>query len=265
MILEDVHRACVEGDASAVAAYLASPEEVAAVPLDSHAPDWNKKDTFLAAAPAGYEDIACELIAAGASHSALGNRGDMDELPLGAAAMRGSSTRTIRMLLEAGADPRAQPLKVGRSTMGSACSYSSLEAVKLLMQYGADVNAKVPGSNDMIYTVPLCRACRRGPDFVEFLLESGADLLDPMCCGTMITSIEDAPNKESIVPTKTLLFLHGANARAYDKSNVLMAVRAEMATAFACGHHSRMGSRSPVTLMDRATMQSVFQLIFWRH
>eukprot|EP00727_Mastigamoeba_balamuthi_P009587 m51a1_g5250 hypothetical protein (325) ;mRNA; f:50724-51851 len=318
-ILQDVHRACVEGDAAAVAAYLANPEEVAKVPLDSQ-DSW--KDTFLAAAircrhhdiakmlldagcspdTAGMSsgdggsivsslgiavrandvdavkllvhhgadlnapDIACELIAAGASHSALGNRGCMDDLPLRAAAMRGSSTRTIRMLLEAGADPRAQPRAVSRSTMGSACSYSSLEAVKLLVQYGADVNAKVPGCNDS-YVVPLYRACSRGVDFVEFLLDSGADLLDPTFCGAMVASLKDLRNKEDILPTKTLLFRHGANPYADDDSSVLMmkAVRAEMATAFACGHHTRLGARSPVMHMDRATMLSIFQLIFWRH
>eukprot|EP00727_Mastigamoeba_balamuthi_P006218 m51a1_g2215 hypothetical protein (67) ;mRNA; f:209566-209766 len=45
----------------------------------------------------------------------------------------------------------------------------------------------------------------------------------------------------------------------------MKAVCADMATAFACGHHSRLGSSSPVSLMDKATVQSDFELFFWRH
>eukprot|EP00727_Mastigamoeba_balamuthi_P010488 m51a1_g6061 hypothetical protein (279) ;mRNA; f:248299-249399 len=267
-----LHRACVAGNTAYVISHLSAPERVAAVPPNAAMPNY---DTLLAEAirhqhldiakallAADNEVMVRELLAAGASPNAAGE--DHDQLPLLAAAKWGS-TRTIEMLLEAGADPRAKGARAEHSALAIAVKWSSFDAVELLVRHGADMNPEV--NRFFEYETPLFCACERGLAFAELLLNSGAQLPDD--CRRVMDTVQyrhGRDSKQEMVPMMTLLFQHGANAHSEFKDQVkrMKAVRRGMATAFALGHHRRRGARSPVGMMDRATMCSVFQLLFWR-
>ena len=81
-------------------------------------------------------------------------------------------TAVLRQLLDAGADPQQQLLRL--PTLGFAASSGEVETVRLLLSRGAD--ARAGGSHGWTPLMMAAAAVRPNPAVVELLLEHGADL-----------------------------------------------------------------------------------------
>ena len=92
----------------------------------------------------------------------------MDWTPLHYAALYGS-TEATRILLEAGADPNARTLAQATPLMFAAYS---LEKSRLLVEKGADVNAKAKDGTTPLYVAAGTQGNERT---VRYLLEKGAN------------------------------------------------------------------------------------------
>jgi ankyrin repeat protein len=81
-------------------------------------------------------------------------------------------TAVLRQLLDAGADPQQQVLRL--PTLGFAASSGEVETVRLLLSRGAD--ARAGGSHGWTTLMMAAAAARPNPAVVDLLLEHGADL-----------------------------------------------------------------------------------------
>lgn len=126
----DIFEAAALGDRARLEALLAAdPGSVHAVSGDGWTP------LHLAAAFAGPEAVRL-LLGQGANvHAVSGN--PQQNQPLHAALALGSSVETLRLLLDAGADPNAAQAG-GFAPLHSAASAGKSEAAELLMERGAD-------------------------------------------------------------------------------------------------------------------------------
>jgi ankyrin repeat protein len=84
----------------------------------------------------------------------------------------------MRMLLRYGADPQKRN-HVGELALGYACSWGQLEAVKLLVEAGAEVNAVEEDPTTGYRNTPLDCA-HRTPEIVEYLRSRGAMHLEEL-------------------------------------------------------------------------------------
>ena len=85
-----------------------------------------------------------------------------------------NNTEVVRLLLQSGADPNARSFEDWTALLSSAGdSEVDLEIIKLLIEYGAQVNAQ-----NEFETTPLVRACywTDRTDIVKVLLDAGADI-----------------------------------------------------------------------------------------
>ena len=125
--------------------------------------------TVWEAAALGRDDELRRLLAADPARA--NDAGADGHEPLGLAAFFGR-LEAMRVLLAAGADPRATPVNEMRvQPLHAAVAARSLEAVALLLEHGADVNAR----QQLGYT-PLMGAAASGrQDIADLLLAHGAD------------------------------------------------------------------------------------------
>ena len=78
----------------------------------------------------------------------------------------------VEKLLKAGADPNLALLS-GETALMAAAEKGSLDAVKLLLDHGANVNAKEPQEGQ---TAIIWAAAEKHSDILKVLLEHGADV-----------------------------------------------------------------------------------------
>lgn len=90
-------------------------------------------------------------------------------------AARSGDLQQVRVRLEDGAevDERGQS---GKTSLGIACGMGHVEVAKLLVEYGADLEARDRGRCTPLLHASQCRDRERSLDMVRFLLEAGADL-----------------------------------------------------------------------------------------
>jgi ankyrin repeat protein len=138
----------------------------------------------LAGAAAGAEDTSGSVLAGDylrviradnlkalkemSSQSAVQARDRLEWTPLHYAALYGSS-EAVRILLEAGADPNARTLAQATPLMFAAYN---LEKTRLLIEKGADVNAKAKDGTTPLYVAAGAQGNERT---VRYLLEKGAN------------------------------------------------------------------------------------------
>jgi len=95
---------------------------------------------------------------------------DFEPSPIAEAALANDLT-ILKALLEVGADPNFKQEEVNQSPLTFAVEEENLEAAKLLVQYGADVNPKT----SLCFTPFYEAICSSSPEMARFLLESGVD------------------------------------------------------------------------------------------
>jgi ankyrin repeat protein len=109
------------------------------------------------------------LLRAGANPNAATDEG---VTPLSLACSSDADAPTLRVLLAAGANPNLTP-ETGETPLMSCARTGNLEAVKLLMARGANVNAREKGRGQ---TALMWAAAARHPEIVKTLIEGGADV-----------------------------------------------------------------------------------------
>lgn len=95
---------------------------------------------------------------------------DFEPSPISGAIVAGDLT-ILKALLDAGADPNFRLEKNHQPPLTIAAEENDLDAAKLLIQYGADVNPKTP----MNLTPFFEAVCTSSPKMAKLLLESGLD------------------------------------------------------------------------------------------
>jgi len=128
---------------------------------DLNVANWFGVTPLYAAAELGQAGVMAELIAKGATVKTTGS----DTLVI---ASRWGHEAAVKVLLNAGMDGKGE---YGTKALSQAADYGHLPVVKLLVEKGADVNARDPSG----YT-PLARAAEANEkDIALFLLDKGAD------------------------------------------------------------------------------------------
>jgi ankyrin repeat protein len=120
--------------------------------------------------------------------------------------------RPLRLLLDHGADPNARD-KDGKTPLHYAVARRNWYAVKLLLEYGAEVDEELA---EALRLTPLHLAALRGSaEEVERLLKSGADLNVRDVFGRTPLHYASARNHKAAAE---LLLKHGADPNAKDES-----------------------------------------------
>jgi len=83
-----------------------------------------------------------------------------------------ASPALVHSLLKAGANPNT-PIGTGETPLMTCAKTGAAEAVRLLVEYGAAVNAKEPAQNQ---TALMWAAAERHPDVIKALIDAHADL-----------------------------------------------------------------------------------------
>ena len=117
------------------------------------------------AAQRGHEDVVAYLLARGASADAATQFGSALQI-----AARGNHVPTMLALLGAGADPNLSAGEIGNTPLHDAAERGAIDAMKLLIERGADVNARNKSDNP-----PIHNAATKGHlDAVAMLRANGA-------------------------------------------------------------------------------------------
>ncbi len=137
-------------------------------------------------------------------------------LPLTIAVMFGHH-EIAELLLDAGALPDPPSFRTGRGIVHDSPLAQSLlerqkESVRLLLDYGADPNAKVEG-----YTTPLNLAAYNGEPFVQLLVDAGAEVNTSDSNGLTPLHVASARGRTDVTP---YLLANGADPIARDKDGM---------------------------------------------
>ncbi|KAL6799179.1 ankyrin repeat-containing domain protein [Trichoderma sp. SZMC 28013] len=147
-------------------------EAVMRLLLDSGANFGDKaswRDVFCSAAGRGYKAVIKLLVESGIGPNFMFSRSGSQGTPLLSAAY-GEHEKTVKLLLEYGADPNASDID-GITPIAGSAGDGHEAVVKLLLEYGADPNASDEGG-----ITPLARGADGGHEaVVKLLLEYGAD------------------------------------------------------------------------------------------
>jgi ankyrin repeat protein len=127
-----------------------------------------------------------QSLLAGGPVPAVRDRAGNDLLAFAAVVVRDrqGDPETVRILLEAGADPRGSRTPDGGGLVHFMVLYrtpQSMEVVRLLLEHGADPNAKDP----LTGTTPIADAVAE-PELVRLLVEAGADVDQTMPGGESV-------------------------------------------------------------------------------
>ena len=174
----------------------------------------------------------------------------------------------INVLLRAGADPNITDANGNTVLHHTVHSDSSTEILEVLINHGADVNAK----NDKNATA-LIKACNKGNvDVMNVLLRAGADLNIADANGnTVLYHAAEGDNSTEILE---ILITHGADVNAKNKKNqttlmitlktedidainVLLRGGADPNIADTKGHHAVHSKRSPEILQILITHHQI--------
>jgi ankyrin repeat protein len=148
------------GNISAVRALIKNPAEVNAADADGTTPlHWSVRSGDL--------EISRVLLSAGANPNAA-NRDGITPLSLAAT---NADSPAVDALLKAGADPKAT-LPGGQTVLMTAARTGSIPVMKALLSHGAPVNAKETTYGE---TALMWAASENHPAAVELLIEFGAD------------------------------------------------------------------------------------------
>ena len=202
--------AATNGDATKVRELLAQ-----GIPVDLR-DDWNMpwdQTALMYAARNGHLEVVRILLKAGANVAAKdknARESDGENQPLHHAAA-GGNVAVIEELIAAGADPNALN-SFGNTPLNRAIEGNNLDAARLLLQRGANVNLK-PGRKR--YRPPLCAAgwAKIPPtairDFILLLIEAKADpnLTDNLGQTALfpLVTARDVPNDIAIPLVESLL------------------------------------------------------------
>ncbi|TMW62000.1 hypothetical protein Poli38472_009493 [Pythium oligandrum] len=158
------------------------------------------------------DDIIELLLANGADvHVAPVFRGP----PLALAAKVGSLSIT-KLLLRAGADPNRFNPKTGLSPLKGAVISRSIPIMQLLLDHGANVNAKDRNDDDDFAEPPLEAAVRRNLlAEAEFLLETGRASIEIV--GKASNQLIHRAARKGSVEMMALLLAHGADVNGRNK------------------------------------------------
>ena len=130
-----------------------------------------------AAALAGQDRIVSLLIALGAKVDATDNLGRTPLLSLVSGAV--DSPDTLKILLEAGADPNVFDGPVRAHALDYAAMQGRADIAEILLAFGAKINARdnLHGKTPLHYAITFCLRAASGPqEVVEVLIAHGADV-----------------------------------------------------------------------------------------
>ncbi|MBM3727445.1 MAG: hypothetical protein FJW40_18735 [Acidobacteria bacterium] len=138
---------------------------------DTKAVDRSKRSIALLAYRTRDPEVIAALEVAGAKVEKLSDLGDKPLFNLGSTA----SIDQIRTALDLGASPNeiGQTLTLSLPALAQYSNRNRLDAVKLLLERGADVNLR--GNKGHTALMTAAAAVRRSPDMVRALLKAGAD------------------------------------------------------------------------------------------
>ena len=158
---DDILQAASNGDAEALEASLDAEGSVDPTILE--------RPLFFAA-QSGHTDIVAILLEHGADANTMLDFGS----PLQKAA-RGNHKKTVELLLKAGADPSAQAGDKDYTPLHDAAERGALDAAKVLVAYGANVNAREFWGVPPIHLATI----KDRAEMISFLSESGAQPIEP--------------------------------------------------------------------------------------
>jgi ankyrin len=162
----DIINTLLTSDPSALSTSLTTHQ--ANQPSHSNTRDITPENPLCLAVRCGHEDVASALL----QHNAYVDTVDRSGWTSLMSAARLRYISMIKLLLNAGADANMGGGDSGLTPLGLAAEYSTSEAVKLLLDGKADVNACFDGENSA-----LSRAIQVGNlDIVNTLLAAGADV-----------------------------------------------------------------------------------------
>jgi ankyrin repeat protein len=140
-------------------------------------------------------DTANLLLGAGADANTAN---DFKTTPLSEACINGNSA-FVRALLKSGANPNT-PIATGVTPLMTCAKSGAVDAVGILIEYGAAVNAKEPAQNQ---TALMWAAAEHHPDVVKALIDAHADLKANTKPG--FTAIHFAAREGDLESVKVLL------------------------------------------------------------
>lgn len=197
--------AAKKGDADAVSALLAQGAPIEAADAMGHTP-------LMLAAMCGRTGVVRLLCERGAS---LSGKDTLGLTALGHAAQSGR-TRVASLLLDRGADqfqasPEGGTLLARAITLGGSLKTGNFPTIKMLLDHGADPNARAAGLAD----TPLAAAVKFGEvRVVRLLLERGADANGRSAHGLPILALVAARAGPTVCEVAALLLSAGADVDA---------------------------------------------------
>ena len=171
---------------------------------------------FIAARNDSSSGIVKLLMAAGADPRA----GDAAKMTVLHSAAAGNDTDTIRLLVDAGADVNAADA-LGFTPLIHSAGHQNIEAVKLLLAKGANVNAVTGAGFNKVKAgtialgnfTPLTAASLGSPELIKVLLDAGADVNAPDARGLTALMLAVATDKQQPEVVR-LLLAKGAQVNA---------------------------------------------------
>ncbi len=157
----DVLQAARQGDVAALNASLGADGNVDPATL---------AQPLFFASQSGHTDIVAILLDHGADPNTI--------LDFGSAlqkAARGNHAEIVELLLKAGAEPNAQAGDKDQTPLHDAAERGALDAAKLLVAYGADVNARQRWGKPAIHLATL----KDQVEMISFLAQNGARPIEP--------------------------------------------------------------------------------------